>query len=41
MYDSKGGDLTSVFGLLFGSAALAAAFCAVLVWRNRLNGSGV
>jgi OPA family sugar phosphate sensor protein UhpC-like MFS transporter len=41
MYDSKGGDLTSVFGLLFGSAALAAAFCAVLVWRNRRNGSGV
>ena len=41
MYDAKGGDLTGVFALLFGSALLAATFCAVLVWRNRRNGSGV
>ncbi len=41
MYDAKGGDLSGVFALLFGSALLAATFCAVLVWRNRRNGSGV
>lgn len=41
MYDAKGGDLTPVFGLLFGSAVAAAAFCAVLVWRNKRHASGV
>lgn len=41
MYDAKGGDLTPVFGLLFGSAILAAAFCGVLVWRNKKHGTGV
>jgi OPA family glycerol-3-phosphate transporter-like MFS transporter len=41
MYDAKGGDLTAVFGLLFGSAVLAAAFCGVLVWRNKKHGTGV
>ena len=41
MYDAKGGDLTPVFGLLFGSAVLAAAFCGALVWRNKKYGTGV
>jgi sugar phosphate permease len=41
MYDAKGGDLTPVFALLFGSAILATAFCGVLVWRNRRRGVGV
>ena len=40
-YDAKGGDLGPVFLLLFGSAALAALFCAGLVWRNRRGGKGV
>lgn len=40
MYDSKHGELGSVFVLLFGSAALASLFCAALVWRNR-QGRGV
>ena len=41
MYDAKGGDLGPVFALLFGSAALAAFFCALLVYRNRSGGRGV
>ena len=41
MYDSKGGDLGPVFQLLFGSAAMAAAFCGILVWRNRRGGKGI
>jgi OPA family sugar phosphate sensor protein UhpC-like MFS transporter len=44
LYDQKAaqasGDLGPVFGLLFGSAALASVFCAILVWRNR-GGKGV
>ena len=40
MYDSKHGELGPVFILIFGSAALAALFCAALVWRNR-HGKGV
>jgi sugar phosphate permease len=41
MYDAKGGDLGPIFALLFGSAALAAAFTFVLVLRNRRGGRGV
>ncbi|MBA3394579.1 MAG: MFS transporter [Deltaproteobacteria bacterium] len=41
LYDSKGGDLTPVFLLLFGSAAMATMFCGLLVLRNRRNGNGV
>jgi OPA family sugar phosphate sensor protein UhpC-like MFS transporter len=41
MYDSKSGDLGPVFQLLFGSATLAAMFCAALVWRNRRGGRGI
>ena len=41
MYDAKHGDLGPVFKLLFGSAALAAAFCAALVWRDRRGGRGI
>ncbi|MBM4364923.1 MAG: MFS transporter [Deltaproteobacteria bacterium] len=37
LYDSANGDLTAVFVLLFGSAALSAAFCAGLVWRRKLG----
>jgi OPA family sugar phosphate sensor protein UhpC-like MFS transporter len=40
MYDAKG-SLAPVFGTLFGSAALATLFCAVLVWRNRKGGKGI
>lgn len=32
--------LGPVFVMLFGSAVLAAAFCAALVWRNR-HGKGI
>ncbi len=35
------GELGPVFQLLFGSATLAAVFCAVLVIRNRRGGKGV
>jgi len=41
LYDSKSGDLTPIFALLFGSAAAAAVFCAVLVLRNRRGGRGI
>lgn len=41
MYDSKSGDLGPVFQLLFGSATMAALFCAALVWRNRSGGKGI
>ncbi len=41
MYDSKGGDLGPIFGLLFGSAALATLFCLALVLRNRKGGKGI
>lgn len=44
LYDQKAaqaeGDLGPVFALLFGSAALASVFCAILVVRNR-GGKGV
>lgn len=35
-----GEGLDVVFAMLFGSAVLAAAFCAALVWRNR-RGKGI
>jgi sugar phosphate permease len=41
LYDAKSGDLGSIFVLLFASAALATAFCAALVWRNRRGGRGI
>jgi MFS transporter, OPA family, glycerol-3-phosphate transporter len=45
LYDQKAaaetGDLGPVLGLLFGSAACASVFCAILVWRNRSGGKGV
>ena len=41
MYDSKGGELGPIFGLLFGSAALATLFCLALVLRNREGGKGI
>jgi sugar phosphate permease len=41
MYDSKGGDLTPVFILLFVSAAVGSLFCLALVLRNRSGGKGI
>ena len=41
MYDSKGGDLTPVFILLFCSAAVGSLFCLALVLRNRRGGKGI
>lgn len=41
MYDAKGGDLGPIFGLLFGSAAIAAMFCAALVYRQKTGRSSV
>jgi OPA family glycerol-3-phosphate transporter-like MFS transporter len=41
LYDSKGGNLTPVFVLLFGSAAMATVFCGILVLRNRRGGKGI
>ena len=40
-YDMKHGALGPIFVLIFGSAALAAMFCAILVWRDRRGGRGV
>ena len=40
-YEATGGDLTIVFALLFGSAALATVFCGLLVLRNRRGGKGI
>ncbi|MBX3192371.1 MAG: MFS transporter [Labilithrix sp.] len=40
-YDSKHGELGPVFTMLFGSAALAAAFCFALVMRDRRGGRGI
>jgi MFS transporter, OPA family, glycerol-3-phosphate transporter len=40
-YDSKHGELGPVFELLFGSAALASLFCAILVWRDRRGARGI
>nr|HEX4313586.1 MFS transporter [Kofleriaceae bacterium] len=41
VYDPKTGDLSIVFLLLLGSAALATCFCGALVWRNRSGGRGI
>lgn len=41
MYDSKDGDLGPIFLLLFGSAAMAAVFCAALVYRAKTGRSSV
>jgi len=41
LYDAQGGNLTPVFVLMFGSAALATLFCGVLVLRNRRGGKGI
>ncbi len=41
LYDSKGGNLTPVFVLLFASAAVATLFCVILVLRNRSGGKGI
>jgi sugar phosphate permease len=41
MYDSNSGDLGSIFGLLFASAALALFFVGVLLWRNWRGHSNV
>jgi sugar phosphate permease len=37
----KGGSLGPVFGVLLGSSAASAVFCAILVWRNRRGGAGI
>jgi sugar phosphate permease len=39
LHDPK--DLRLIFVLLFVSAAMATAFCAALVWRNRRGGKGI
>jgi sugar phosphate permease len=41
LYDAKGGNLTPIFVLLFGSAIMATLFCGVLVLRNRSGGKGI
>jgi OPA family sugar phosphate sensor protein UhpC-like MFS transporter len=41
IYDPKTGSLSTVFGLLLGSAAIATAFAAALVMRNRRGGRGI
>jgi sugar phosphate permease len=41
LYDAKGGNLTPIFILLFGSAVLATLFCGILVLRNRSGGKGI
>ena len=41
MYDTQGGDLGPIFAMLFGSAALSAAFCAALVIRQKMGKSSV
>lgn len=41
MYDSKHGELGPVFVLIFGSAAMAALFCGILVYRDRKGARGV
>jgi sugar phosphate permease len=40
VYDAQSDNLSVVFLLLLGSAALATVFCVALVWRNR-SGRGV
>jgi sugar phosphate permease len=39
LYDA--GDMAPVFATLFGSAAMASAFCVALVWRGRRSADGV
>jgi sugar phosphate permease len=41
LYDAKGGDLTPVFAMLFGSAVMSTLFAAALVLRNRSGGKGI
>jgi len=41
IYKPGAGGLGPVFGMLFTSAALAAAFCGALVYRNRRGGKGI
>lgn len=41
LYDSKGGNLTPIFILLFSSAIAATLFCVALVVRNRRGGKGI
>jgi sugar phosphate permease len=41
LYDAKGGNLTPIFILLFGSAVMATLFCGILVLRNRSGGKGI
>lgn len=41
LYDAKGGGMGPVFVLLFGSAAISAVFCLMLVIRNRMGGKGI
>ena len=40
-YDSQHGSLGPVFASLFGSAAFASMFCAILVWRDRRGRQGI
>jgi OPA family sugar phosphate sensor protein UhpC-like MFS transporter len=41
LYDAKGGDLTPVFGMIFGSAVMSTLFAGALVLRNRRGGKGI
>jgi sugar phosphate permease len=41
VYNPNQDGLVPIFAMLFGSAALAAAFCGALVWRNRRGGKGI
>ena len=41
LYDAKGGDLTPVFLLMFGSAVMSTLFAVILVVRNRRGGKGI
>lgn len=41
VYHPKQDGLVPIFAMLFGSAALAATFCGILVWRNRRGGKGI
>lgn len=41
LYDPDKHGLGVIFGLLFGSAVMAAVFCAALVVRNRRGGKGI
>jgi sugar phosphate permease len=41
LYKAERDGLGPIFAMLFTSAALAAAFCAVLVYRNRRGGKGI